>query len=356
MTLIIPAILSGGAGTRLWPLSTERKPKQFHALGGLETLIQATAARFLDAPDGVSFLPPIVIANAAHDDEILAQLASIGVTPSALILEPFGRNTAAAALMAAEAATEIDPEALVLLLPADHRIADPAGFRAAVARAAPLAHDRIVTFGIDPTGPETGYGYIQRGAALPGGAFEIERFREKPVRSVAEELWRDGRHSWNAGIFFYAPALVRTEFALAPDIRDAALAAWAGAARTQTGACTTIGLAPDAFAQVPSEPFDVAIMEKTTRAAVAPCDIGWADLGAWDEVWRLADKDAYGNFASGSVALKDARDSLVIGDGVKVAVSGIEDLIVVATADGVVVLPKSRAQDVKALLADLRKS
>lgn len=355
MTTIIPAILSGGAGTRLWPLSTERKPKQFHALGGEATLIQATAARFLDAPEGIRFLPPILIANAAHETEILGQLAEIGVTPAALVLEPFGRNTAAAALIAAEAAAAVDPDALVLLLPADHRIADPAGFRAAIARAAPLARERIVTFGIDPTGPETGYGYIQRGAPLPGGAFEIERFKEKPVREVAEELCRDGRHSWNAGIFFYAPALVRAEFALAPEIRDAALLAWSNAASARNGGCLTIRLTPDAFARVPSEPFDIAIMEKTSRAAVAPCDIGWADLGAWDEVWRLADKDAAGNAASGAVALKDARNCLVVGDGVKVAVSGVEDLIVVATADGVVVLPKSRAQDVKALLADLRQ-
>ncbi|MFZ4603196.1 MAG: mannose-1-phosphate guanylyltransferase [Caulobacterales bacterium] len=348
---IIPAILSGGAGSRLWPLSTPARPKQFHALGGADSLIQATAARFLEAPIGVRFAAPIVIANVAHEAEILAQLSAIGVAPAALILEPFGRNTAAAALIAAEAAAEIDPDALVLLLPADHRISDPAAFRAAVARAAPVARSRIVTFGIEPTGPETGYGYIQRGADLGDGAFEIARFKEKPVRALAEELWRDGRHSWNAGIFFFAPTVVREEFAHAPDVRDGALAAWRAAARD--GVCVRL---PEAeFAATPSAPFDVAVMEKTTRAAVAPCDIGWADLGAWDEVWRLADKDGEDNVARGPVALKDARGCLVIGDGVKVAVSGVEDLIIVATADGVVVLPKARAQDVKALLAMLEK-
>lgn len=352
MTTIVPVILSGGSGTRLWPLSRPEHPKQFHDFGDGRTLLQETVARLSGEAAGLTFAPPIVIGNVAHEDAIATQLTDIGLPPAAVILEPMGRNTAAAALLAAEAVADTAPNALALLAPADHRILEPAAFHAAIARAAATAHDRIVTFGITPRGPETGYGYIERGAGLADGVFEIARFREKPKRDVAEEIWQDGRHAWNAGIFLFAPQTVKDEFAAAPEIRDATLAAWRKAERS---GCT-VRLQETDFARVPSAPFDIAIMEKTRRSAVAPCDFGWADLGAWDEVWRTSGKDKHGNAHSGAAVLQDARDCLVIGEGIPVAVCGVEGLVVVATTKGVLVLPKERAQDVKTLVEKLNAS
>lgn len=352
MTTIVPVILSGGSGTRLWPLSRPENPKQFHDFGDGRTLLQETVARLSGDAADISFAPPIVIGNVAHEDTIAMQLADMGLPSAAMILEPMGRNTAAAALLAAEAVAEAAPDALALLAPADHRIMDAAAFHAAIARAAPTARDRIITFGITPRGPETGYGYIERGAGLAEGVFEITRFREKPKRDVAEDIWQDGRHAWNAGIFLFAPQTVRDEFAAAPEIRDATLAAWRAAER----AGRTVRLTAAEFARVPSAPFDIAIMEKTRRSAVAPCDIGWADLGAWDEVWRTSVKDERGNAHSGATILHDARDCLVIGDGVPVAVCGVEGLVVISTAKGMLVLPKERAQDVKTLIEKLNAS
>lgn len=347
---ILPAIMSGGAGTRLWPMSTPAMPKQFHALAGKDTMIQATATRFRNAPPPLSFLDPVVIASAAHRDVIHGQLADVGVTPSRVVLEPVGRNTAATALLAATVGKEIAPDALVLLLPADHRITNALRFMDAIARAAETARERIVTFGIRPSGPETGYGYIQRGAPLADGVFAIARFKEKPPREVAESLWSDGAHDWNAGIFLFAPHVVIEEFAHAPDIRDAVVTAVAAA----HAADRTMTLPLDQFQAVPAQPFDIAVMEKTARSAVVPCDIGWADVGSWSELWRLGDKDADENLTSGPVALRDSAGCLVMAHGVPVAVSGLHDIVVVATPDGVLVLPRERVQDVKSLLEQLK--
>lgn len=315
-------------------------------------MIQATVSRFVDAGESVEFLSPVIIGNARHEAVIRDQLADIGITPSAVVLEPVGRNTAATALLAAEAGAAIDPEALVLLLPADHRIARPDAFIAAIERAAPTARDRIVTFGIQPTGPETGFGYIERGEDLADGVHAIARFREKPNRETAEALIADGRHFWNAGIFFFSPQTVQAEFRHAPAIRDAAHLAWTSADRS----ADRILLPHDAFAAVPSEPFDIAIMEKTDRSAVAPCDIGWADVGSWAEILRMGAANAEGVVATGPAAAMDAPGSLVYAEGVPVAVCGVANVIVVATEQGVLVIDKERAQDVKPMLAKLREA
>lgn len=348
---VIPAIMSGGAGTRLWPLSSNERPKQFHAIAGQDTMIQATATRFRNPPDTLQFLPPIIIGSEPHAALIEAQLGAVGVTPSSIILEPMGRNTAATALLAAEAAAAIDPDALVLLLPADHRISNTQAFLEAIARAAPFARERIVTFGITPERPETGYGYIQRGDALGNDVFAIARFKEKPSLPVAQELCRDGLHYWNAGIFFFAPQIVQEEFHLAPEIRDHVRTAFAQAERDTL----FVRLPAAHFAQAPSHPFDIAIMEKTSRSAVAPCAIGWADVGSWAEIWKLSAPDAHGNVAQGKPSMMACADCLIVSEGVPVAVAGLKDMIVVATRDGVLVLPKDRAQDVKALLAELKQ-
>lgn len=340
---IIPAIMSGGAGTRLWPASTDDKPKQFHALVSDKSLIEDTIARVTGETDTLSFLPPIILGNARHADIVMSHMG--GAKPSAVVLEPKGRNTAATAAIAAQVAQEVAPDALVLLLPADHQIADRAAFIAAIERAAPLARERIVTFGITPNRPATGYGYIKRGGDLAEGVFEIESFREKPDEATAQSYLDEGGYSWNAGIFFFNPRVLLEEFYSAADVRDDALAALAEATRDGP----FIALDADLFGKTRSVALDVAVMEKTRRGAVAPCDIGWADVGAWDEIWRLAHQDANGNAAQGRVVAVESKNNFLRTDGPKICVAGVEDLIVVASGDAIVILPRSRAQDVKLL-------
>lgn len=293
---IIPAVLSGGAGTRLWPLSTSAKPKQFHAIVGPVSLFTATLQRIRGDTEALSFGKPIVLCNAAHEALVHEHLG--GIEPSAIVLEPVGRNTAAAAAVAAALSAEIDPDALVLLSPADHVIADVDAFHAAIARAAPTARERIVTFGITPTRPDIGYGYIKSGAMLSKGVFTIEAFHEKPDAAMAARYLAEGGYSWNAGIFLFSPRVLLQELAASAAIRDAALEALRKANRVGAN----IHLDAESFARAPSLPLDIAIMEKTAKGAVAPCDIGWADVGSWDEVWRLSGKDAQGNLLAGSVA------------------------------------------------------
>ena len=345
---IIPAIMSGGSGSRLWPASTDAKPKQFHALGGRGTLIAETVQRVRGETAGLSFAAPIIICNVQHADLVAEQMAEIGSAPAAIVLEPFGCNTAAAGAVVAALVAEMDPDALVLLLPADHVIEDRAAFLAAVERAAPFAKERILTFGIAPSRPETGYGYIKRGEALAPGVFKIDSFREKPNAATAQEYIEDGGYSWNAGMFLFSPSVLLAEFDASADIRDHALKALKKA--TRSGA--HIHLDEAAFAKVPSQSLDIAVMEKTRKAAVALCDIGWADVGSWDEIWRLSPHDAHGNAVHGRICTIDAADNLLCSDGPKVCVAGVSNLIVVATADAIVIVPRDRAQDVK-LLRDL---
>lgn len=339
--------MSGGSGTRLWPLSTTVQPKQFHAFGAQRSMIEDTALRFSGVHDDIEFLDPVVIAGQGHRDLVLELLAASGVKLSALVLEPEGRNTAATAALAALVAQELDPDALVVLAPADHIVARPAGLIDAIRAALPVVSDRIVTFGIQPAGPETGYGYILGGAQLADGVDEVAAFREKPRLADAERYLREGGYTWNAGIFFFSPSLMLEEFSLASaDIRDGAHQALKRARRTGV----EILLDPETFLAVRAQPVDIAVMEKTKRAAVAPCDIGWADIGSWAELWRLSDKDPDGNAASGSVTLLDAGNNLIRGEGVHVSAIGVSDLVIVATRDAVLIMPRSRAQDVKKVI------
>ncbi|MBW8735335.1 MAG: mannose-1-phosphate guanylyltransferase, partial [Asticcacaulis sp.] len=285
---ILPVIMSGGSGTRLWPLSTPEAPKQFHALATSNSMIQETALRL----SGDGFLAPVAICGRSHADLVTAQLAEIDRTPALVVLEPFARNTAAVAAVAALAGQAIDPDALVLMVPADHVIAKPGAFHAAIHQAADTARDRIVTFGIRPTQPETGFGYIEHGEALGDGIYEIARFLEKPDLATATGYVEGGRHDWNAGIFLFSPRVMLDELAIhAPDVLAATRQAYEGGVRDGV----TLLLDKDAFATVPSISVDYAIMEKTKQSAVVPCDIGWADVGGFAELWRLGDKDASGN-------------------------------------------------------------
>ena len=340
-TRIIPAIMSGGAGTRLWPLSTEAHPKQFHALAGPDSLFTRTVRRVSGDVGELSFAGPMVLCNVRHATLVREHLA--GVAPTALVFEPAPRNTAAVAAIAAALAAETNKDALVLLLPSDHQIADVAAFHTAIARAAPFARERIVTFGVTPDRPATGYGYIKRGAALGDGVFAVESFREKPDAATAQRYLDAGGYSWNAGIFLFHPQTLLAEFAASANIRDAALAALSAARR----AGDEIHLDAPLFAQVPSQPLDIAVMEKTSRAAVAPCSIGWADIGSWDEVWRLTPRDADGYAVLGPAAAPDVGKMQASGMKAR-AIEG-DDLVVIAAPTGLLIAPRVVAADAATL-------
>ncbi len=347
VTRIFPVIMSGGSGTRMWPLSTGERPKQFHALSGAGTMIEQTLGRLRGRHGSVDFLAPIIIAGESHGALVEEALASSGITPTAIVLEPVGRNTAATAALAALVAQDLDPGARVLLMPADQIVSDPAAFIAAILAAVEISASHIVTFGIAPDGPETGYGYIKQGEALADGAYAVAAFTEKPDRATAKRYLGQGGYSWNAGIFLFDPAVMLGEFDPdAADIRDGAHEALKAGVRT--GHVTV--LSGPHFQKVRSQPVDIAVMEKTRRAAVVPCSIGWADIGSWSELWRLSPKDATGNVITGSVTLLDGANNLVRGEGIHVSVAGVENLIIVASPDGVLILPRHRAQEVKSLI------
>lgn len=340
---VIPVIMSGGSGSRLWPVSTDDRPKQFQSLDADNTLIQATALRFDDC-DEVDFLAPIIICNERHLDLVREQFSAIGRDPSAIILEPAPRNTAAVAAAAALAARDIDPEALVLLAPADHIMKRPEALREAIARAQGVARSRIVTFGIRPKGPATGYGYIKRAESLATDVFRIDRFLEKPPLEDAIAYVADGGYDWNAGLFLFSHEVMAEEArAHAPGVWGAVEAAFHLARRDGP----VVRLDAEAFGESPSISVDHAVMERTSRGAVAPCDPGWSDIGSWAELWKHLPRDTGGNAVVNGVAV-DCENSLVwASDGKPVAVVGLSDVLVVSTDDGVLVVARDRDQDVR---------
>jgi mannose-1-phosphate guanylyltransferase / mannose-6-phosphate isomerase len=350
--MIHPVILSGGSGTRLWPMSRTLYPKQLLTLLGRESLLQQTARRIANHE---TFAPPVVVANEEHRFIIAEQLREIAVAPRALLLEPIGRNTAPAACVAALALTESDPDPLMLVMPSDHTIGDVEAFAAAVERAAAAARaGALVSFGIAPERPETGYGYIRRGTGLEGieGAFAVAEFVEKPGSAEAEAYVASGEHSWNSGIFLFPARQYLDELErLRPDMVAACREALATAQRDSD----FIRLGKEAFSACAGDSIDYAVMEHTRRAAVVPVSMGWSDVGSWNALWEMGAKDADGNSIEGNVVAEETRNCYLRSEAGLIAAIGIEDLVVVATADAVMVAPRNRTQDVKKLVARLVK-
>lgn len=344
---IWPVILSGGAGTRLWPLSLPARPKQLLALTGERTMLQETAIRTA----GPGFAPPVIVCGAAHAAIIGEQLAAIGIDAAATIVEPSARNTAPAIALAALEVLRHDPDGIMLVMPSDHVIARPAELLAAVARATHAVTDGwLATFGIAPTAPETGYGYIEQGEVLAPGVHRAARFVEKPPLADAQAMLATGNFAWNGGLFLLrADAFVAALAEHAPAVLDAARAAFEGA--TRDGGT----IHPDAasFAAAPSISVDYAVMEKAARVAVVPVDMGWSDIGSWHAVHGHGPADAEGNVVRGPAVLIDTRDTLVRSDGPLVATLGVEGLVIVVTAGAVLVADASRSQEVKDIVARL---
>lgn len=350
MDKIYPVILSGGSGTRLWPVSRALYPKQLVPLTSCDSLLQQTTARVA----GADFADPIIICNAEHRFLVREQLASAKRSPSAIVVELQGRNTAPAVAVAALMLAKRDPDAVMLVMPSDHVVTNEQAFFAAVGKAAQAAAaGALTTFGIHPTAPETGYGYIEGGAAFPGveGCLRVRRFIEKPERATAEALLASGGHFWNSGIFlFTARGFLRELERFEPTILKACTAAVDG--MTEVGGFSM--LAEDAFQLSPSNSIDYAVMERTDQSAVVPVDMGWSDVGSWSALWEIAAKDGDGNALRGDVVAHDVANSFLMSDGPLVAAAGIRDVVVVATPDAVLVVGRDAAQDVKKLVDRLK--
>ena len=347
MSLIIPVILAGGAGTRLWPLSREAYPKQFLALAGEHSLLQQTWLRVASLADK----PPIVVASEDHRFIVSEHLRQVNVTPSALLLEPIGRNTAPAVAVAALQAFEMGLDPLLLVLPSDHLIEDTYQFTEAVKLAAGAAEEgKLVTFGVKPTHPETGYGYIKR--PLGDGISPVEQFVEKPSFELAQEYVDSGHYVWNSGIFLFKASAYLAELRkYRPDI----LALCYEALKQSSIDLDFIRLDRELFEKIPAISVDYAVMEKTAKAVVLDIDAGWSDIGSWDSLWETSHPDADGNVNIGEVIAKDCTNMLTLSESRLVATLGLDDIIVVDTVDALLVAHRSRSQDIKQIVADLKK-
>ena len=346
--MLTTVLLSGGVGSRLWPVSREAHPKQFQPLSGELSMLQQTLQR----TSGLEETDPLVVCNEEHRFMVAEQLRQVGLEAGALILEPQGRNTAPAVALAAIHALEADPEALLLVLPADHLITEVAAFVDAVTRAIHLAEqERLVTFGVVPATAETGYGYIKCGATISDDIFDLEQFVEKPDAATARAYLESGNYLWNSGMFLFRAATYLEQLqAHAPEILERCRKAM------EQASVDLDFVRPDAevFDQCPSDSIDYAVMEKTDRGAVVSLDCGWSDVGAWSSLWDVAERDAEGNACMGDVIVDNSHNNYFRSESRLLAATGVDDLVVVETADAVLVSHRDKVQDVKRIVTQLK--
>lgn len=342
---IVPVILSGGMGTRLWPASRRTMPKQLLDLVDGRSLIRATVDRFGSVSPGTA---PIIVTNASHAGAIEQDLHLSGWDDPALILEPVGRNTAPAVAVAAHEIIATRGDSLMMVLPSDQTIADEAAFAEAIEHAAQVALEGyLVTFGITPSHGETGYGYIRVGEAISDAAALVAEFREKPDGDTADSYVASGNYLWNSGMFLFTASRYLEELQLhAPDIAASAERAYSGSTRDGS----RISLDDESFSACRSDSIDYAVMESTTSAAVVPTDPGWNDIGSWASLWAISEKDGEGNVTVGDVELTDVTGSYIRGGDRLIAVVGLEDVVIVDTPDALLVIDKGKAQDVKGIV------
>ena len=346
--MILPVIMAGGTGSRLWPLSRQLNPKQFLKLCGDSTLLQQTLSRL----DGLHTAAPSIICNEDHRFMVAEQLRQLSVSQASILLEPVGRNTAPAIALAALNAARNGQDPVMLVLAADHFIEDQSAFQQAVKEAEELAlQDKLVTFGIVPTQPETGYGYIQRGSALPEQGYQVARFVEKPDSATAQGYLDSGDYYWNSGMFmFKASVYLQALQEFRPDILDACKHAFEAGSQD----LDFVRVDAAAFADCPDDSIDYAVMEKTRDAAVIPLDAGWSDIGSWSALWEIGTKDEQGNVCKGDVLNIGSSNSLVYAESKLVATVGVDNLVVVETKDAVLVAHKDRVQDVKKVVEAIK--
>ena len=352
-SMILPVVIAGGVGSRLWPLSRKMLPKQFiHFPQFEESLFQKTVQRADGIPNA---LPPLIVCNKSHQSLAVAQLKSIEVSEGGILLEPEGRNTAPAAAVAALLAKETDPNIIMLILPADHAIKEMSNFQLAIQKAEKLASQGyLVTFGIEPESPETGYGYIEKGNAIDATAgFEVLNFTEKPNKSIAESYFRDGHFFWNSGMFLFSAQSYLNELELyAPDIFEACTHSFKELKRANN----LFEIPKLIFGKCRKDSIDYAVMEKTSRAAIIPLDVDWNDLGSWDSLAQLGPEDEHGNITIGDVQAVSARNSYIQSNNRFVAAVGVQDMVIVETSDAVLVAKKDSVQDVRKVVEELESA
>ena len=347
--MILPVIMAGGAGTRLWPLSRQLYPKQFLNIVGDKTMLQDTVSRL----EGIEAKPPLVICNNEHRFLVAEQLRQTGGT-SEIILEPEGRNTAPAIALAALRAVKSGEDPLLLVLAADHVIQNALAFTGSVQKAVPFADKgKLVTFGIVANSPETGYGYIHRGNSVGEDGFVVSRFVEKPDLDTANKYVETGEYYWNSGMFLMKASRYLAEL---EKYEPAILSACQESIQDVEHDLDFIRIDAEKFGNCPSESIDYAVMEKTDSAVVVPLDAGWSDIGSWSAIWEVSDKDNDGNCTLGDVISEDSKNCLVHGEDRLVSILGLEDIVVVDTKDAVLVAHKDKVQNVKKIVERLKSS
>ena len=350
MATITPVLLCGGVGSRLWPVSRQGRPKQYLNLIGETSMLQQTLTRI----ESLAQTSPIIVCNEEHRFLVAEQVRQLGLTSPTIILEPEGKNTAPAIALAALAASVSDPEVNLLVLPADHYVGKPAALIDAIEKAAfASSQGRLVTFGLVPSRPETGYGYIKRGKALAPDVSVLEQFVEKPDQPTAKAYVASGDYVWNSGMFMFSAARYLESLGeFQPEMADVCERAMAHAERDMDF------IRPDAevFATCPSDSIDYAVMEQTPAGAVVSLDCGWSDIGAWSALWEAGDQDAAGNVTQGDVVLYKTQNSYVRSQSRLVTTTGVKDLVVVETADAVMVADRHSVQDVKDIVNLLKAS